>query len=255
MVEVERPLIVLTRPKGRNESIAAELEGRGLRVMVLPALTLDVPGNQLVPSAQVYDLVVFVSRQAVAAYFGQVDGSWPVDTRAAAVGQATAQALREHVPDEQVLAPTVSSAQDSEALLALIDRQGRRFGRVLILRGQHGREWLAEAFERRGAKVTRHALYRRTPAQWAREQYQEAFSGKPSIMLLTSVESLDAVYQGTLRHGLPWPSALRFVVIHPRIAQRLRSILQECGAPGEPWVKVCVPNESAIFQAILAASR
>lgn len=255
MVEVELPLIVLTRPAGRNESIATALEGQGIRAMILPALKLAVPDDQQAPAPDAYDLLVFVSRQAVAAYFSVAFGPWPRGVGAAAVGQATAQALRQYVPDECILAPAASGAQDSEALLALIDRERQHYGRVLILRGQQGREWLAQAFEHRGATVTRHALYRRTPTQWTREQYHEAFSGKPSVMLLTSIESLEAVYQGVLRYGLSWPATLRFVVIHTRIAQRLQSILRESGVAGEPWVKICVPSESAIFQAILTASR
>lgn len=255
MAESELPLIVLTRPAGRNESIAAELIEQGMRVMVLPALELEVPDDQQAPVAAAYDLLVFVSRQAVTAYFDLMRDAWPDGVRAAAVGQATAAALSEHVPEGCILAPAASSAQDSEALLALIDQTQQSFGRVLILRGQQGREWLAREFESRGAAVTRHALYRRTPTQWTREQYEEVFSARPGVMLLTSLESLEAVHQGTLRYGLSWPSALRFVVIHARIAQRLQTILRESGAAGEPWVKICVPNESAIFQAILAASR
>ncbi|MBV6271667.1 uroporphyrinogen-III synthase [Alcaligenaceae bacterium CGII-47] len=255
MLEPGSPLIVLTRPAGRNESIAAALANQGLRVMVLPALTLTVRDDQEAPRADAYDLLVFVSRAAVTAYFNQLERPWPEGTRAAAVGQATAQALREVVPDACILAPAASSRQDSEALLALIDQQQQSFDRVLILRGQQGREWLAQAFEGRGATVTRHVLYRRSPRQWTREQYEDVFSGQPGVMLLTSIESLEAIDRGVQHHGLSWPGALRFVVIHVRIAQRLQSILRKSGMQGEPWVKICVPDESAIFQAILAASR
>jgi uroporphyrinogen-III synthase len=255
MVEVELPLIVLTRPEGRNESIAAALKARGMRVMVLPALTLETPDDQLAPAAADYDLVVFVSRQAVTAYFASVGQAWPRGTWAAAVGQATARALREYVPAGQIIVPEASSEQDSEALLAVIDRRNQRFDRVLILRGQNGREWLAEALERGGAQVTRHAMYRRVPARWTRDQYLEVFSGNRGIMLLTSIEGLEAVCGGAARHGLSWPAGWRFVVIHARIARRLQSLMRANGASGEAWVNVCVPDEAAIFQAILAASR
>lgn len=255
MIEPEQPLIILTRPAGRNESLARALTEQGVQVVTLPALALEVPRDQQAPSAHEYDVLVFVSRQAVAAYFELFHGLWPAGVRAAAVGQATAQALREHVPGACILAPAASSTQDSEALLALIDQGCQRFGRVLILRGQHGREWLAREFERRGAMVTRHALYRRTPLLWTREQYEHVFSSRKGVMLLTSIESLDAVHQGVVQYGLSWPGTLRFVVIHARIAQHLQRILQEGGVADEPWVKICAPEEPAIFQAILAASR
>ncbi|MDN5842774.1 MAG: uroporphyrinogen-III synthase [Alcaligenaceae bacterium] len=253
MGKADRPLIVLTRPAGRNEAIAARLRDQGLRVAVWPALALAVC-DAPVPDVSGHDLVVFVSRQAVDAYFSRTRQSWPDGLHAATVGQASAQALRAYLPDEWIIAPSGQSAQDSEALMARLDTLGRAWTRVLILRGARGREWLAQALERRGAAVTRHALYDRTPVQWPCAQVQSLRSGA-CVVLLTSIEGLESIEQSLHGCGESWPDTASFVVIHPRIAQYLQSTLQAAGRADAPSVKICAPDEEAIFQAILAASR
>lgn len=253
MGTADRPLIVLTRPAGRNETIATRLRDQGLRVAVWPALALAACDGP-VPDVRGYDLVVFVSRQAVEAYFGRAAQAWPAGLRAAAVGQATARALRAHLSDESIIAPPGDSAQDSEALMARLDTLGGAWARILILRGLRGREWLAQAFEQRGAVVTRHGLYDRTPVQWPCAQVRALHEG-PCIMLLTSIEGLESVGRSLRGCGQAWPDACSFVVVHARIAQRLRTALRTGGRPAATSVKICAPDEDAIFQAILAASR
>lgn len=246
-------MIVLTRPAGRNEAIAARLRAEGLCVVVWPALALAVCDGP-VPDISGHDLVVFVSSQAVDAYFSRARQPWPDGLCAAAVGQATAQALRAHLPDESVIAPSGQSAQDSEALLARLDELGRVWTRALILRGARGREWLAQTLERRGTVVTRHALYDRTPVQWPCTQVRSLQAGA-CIVLLTSIEGLESIEQSLHGCGESWPGTASFVVIHSRIAERLQSALRAAGRAGAPSVKICAPDEEAIFQAILAASR
>uniref|UniRef100_UPI00333F993D uroporphyrinogen-III synthase n=1 Tax=Castellaniella defragrans TaxID=75697 RepID=UPI00333F993D len=252
------PLAVLTRPAGRNETIARNLQAAGLAVTIAPALvlrTLDGPA----PAPDDYDVLVFVSRQAVERYFAQWSGAWPVATFAAAVGEATARALRQRVPADQVLAPSADGPQDSEALLALIDAHGLRPARALILRGQHGREWLATQLEQRGCRVGRHALYGRDPVRWTQDQCQAAIDARPCILLVSSLEGLEAIAASFSAHGLGWPPVLCAVTIHERIARRLQC-LAEARVPAFERppvldVKICAPDEQAIFQAILAASR
>ncbi len=258
MPEAGAPLAVLTRPAGRNEGIARALEAEGLAVAIAPALvlrSLDEPA----PAPAGYDLLVFVSRQAVERYFAQWAGQWPDGTFAAGVGQATARALRQRVPADRVLAPPADGSQDSEALMALIEARGLRPARALILRGQRGREWLGAQLERRGCEVRRHALYGRDPARWTRAQCQAVIDARPCILLLTSLEGLEAIADSLRVHGLGWPPALRAVAVHERIARRLQCLIEAAPAargPGAtPDVKICAPDEQAIIQAILAASR
>ncbi|MER1968073.1 uroporphyrinogen-III synthase [Castellaniella sp. GW247-6E4] len=254
----DAPLAVLTRPQGRNEVIAQRLRAEGLAVAIAPALVLR-PLEGSVPAPDDYDMLVFVSRQAVERYFAQWTGRWPVATLAAGVGQATAGALRQRVPADRILAPPLDSAQDSEALMALIDARGPLPARALILRGQRGREWLAAQLERRGCEVHRHALYGRDPVRWTRAQCLAAIDARPCILLVSSLEGLAAIADSLGAHGLGWPPALRAVTIHERIARQLQCLIAAWPAARDPCqvpdVKICAPDEQSIFQAILAASR
>ncbi len=101
--------VVLTRPAGRNESLARALRAAGATVIEAPALAIERL-DAAVPEFRAGDLCVFVSRQAVDACFdGRAGAPWPDGVRAAAVGAATARALRAHVPEDLVLEPGASA--------------------------------------------------------------------------------------------------------------------------------------------------
>lgn len=252
------PLAVLTRPAGRNERIAQQLQDQGLAVMVAPALALQ-PLEGPVPAPDDFQLLVFVSRQAVRHYFAHWGGSWPDGTWAAAVGQATAGALCDWVPTAQILAPSAQTTQDSEALMALIRQQGIAPGRALVLRGDRGREWLSTQLGHDGWVVERRALYRRDPVLWTRAQCLDAAAAQPCVLLLSSLDGLRAIAASFQFHHLPWPEALQVVAIHQRIGRQLQYVLDAatpaCASRSLPGVNYCSPDEQAIFQAILAASR
>ena len=262
------PLIVLTRPGGKNGSLALRLNDAGLNTLVLPALVVRPLACRLLefPFPDDFDLIIFVSGSAARFYldlFAQLGSGrrWPVRTLLATVGQASAQPLYDagFIAHTDILhPPSDGQAQDSEALWLLLQPLMRTLKRVLIVRGETGREWLGQQLERAGATVRRHAVYRREPARWTTEQNQRIKAGFESrrllVCLLTSVESVDAVYDNTRAMGVPLLSEqARFVVIHERVAQRLRSLAQALsGNVYQPTVEICPPNDEAIFRTIVS---
>src|SRR5690606_34603163 len=122
-----------------------------------------------VPAPDAFDLVVFVSGNAVRFYGQQlacIDSAvrWPSTVPAATVGLGSARAVRESFgPAVRVIHPPADApAFDSEALWAEMERRGEAPARVLIVRGGdgaggQGRNWLAGQFSRSGAEVTLHA--------------------------------------------------------------------------------------------------
>jgi uroporphyrinogen-III synthase len=157
--------VVLTRPRAQSAALAALLEAEGARVLCCPSLEI-VPVTPRGESAAVLaglsraDWALFVSANAVehglaAARRG---GPWPASVRVAAVGQATAQALRE-AGFTDVLAP--SGRSDSEALLALPQLQAVDGAPMIVFRGVGGREHLRQVLESRGARVGYVECYRR----------------------------------------------------------------------------------------------
>ena len=156
---------VLTRPTGRNESLAQQLAQSGWQVQIAPALrirTRVLPETEQPPIPGDFDVVVFVSAPAVTGYLAQLGGvcHWPAHTLAACVGVATAHAIAQaFAADVRVISPDACSNQDSEALWTLLMKLADKPRRVLIVRGQDGRDWLAAQCAKEGITVTLHAAY------------------------------------------------------------------------------------------------
>jgi len=256
------PFVVLTRPVGKNELLAQRLEQQGIEALLLPALAiqpLPLAPNGL-PSPDEFDLVVFVSGNAVRFYLdgwtkGDAQSRWPRRTVAATVGRSSASQLMRSQAMEgaTIVHPSRHVPQDSESLWATLQPFLPTIKRVLIVRGQTGREWLGSQFEAHGAQVTRLAVYERVPAAWPSEQLSalqhHVHRGRQGVYLLTSTESVSAFHAKMAEQGLQdhWSTA-RFVVIHPRVARRLQQVLTTL--PGQSLtdgISLCQPDDDAIF--------
>jgi len=198
-----------------------------------------------------FDLAVLVSPQAVRATAALLDGRWPAATAIAAVGAGTRAVLRE-LPGADaatVLAPADDDFRNSgsEALWPLLT--ARRPRRVLLLRAQSGRDWLAQRLAETGAEVRALAVYTRQPPAVDGELRQRldrlaaAADGLASVV--SSSDAVDAL--GGLFAGQPQVlAALRqgaALASHPRIAERLRAV-------GYAQVVVCPPEAAAIVAAL-----
>src|SRR5690606_15818411 len=257
-------LVVLTRPASRNEGLAALLRDDGFDVACLPALALETvvhaPEQMMWPDG--FDLVVFVSSHAAQSYLDCLQrwrpgSTWPAHVNVATVGYASARPIYQfgQVPIQHIFHPSPDQNQDSEALWEVLAPVLPRLKRVLIVRGQAGREWLGEQFECHGIDVSRLSLYRRVPAVWHENQAAVLARALPSeqatVFLLTSSESVDAVYANIQRLGTAshWAQC-RFIVIHERMAARLQTVLRASGVNTRHPIQHCAPNDDAIRRAV-----
>jgi uroporphyrinogen-III synthase len=158
--------VVVTRPRRAAEPLAARLAAAGACPWVFPALEIeDVPPDAaleaLLRDIGRFDLAIFVSANAVEkgmAAVRRAGARWPAGLRVAAVGEATAEALR-----NSGMAAVISPSQrhDSEALLALPQLRDVKGQNIIVFRGEGGRERLREGLEERGASVVYAQCYRR----------------------------------------------------------------------------------------------
>ena len=156
--------VLLTRPAEESLALAGTLAGAGIFSSSLPLLDIEplpVTPEQLAVLRDLgrYCAVIVVSKPAARLAVRQLDRAW---SRLPwfSVGAATAQVLAEHGLNVHY-PPT---GDDSEALLqlpALREAIARPDARVLILRGEGGRELLAERLRASGASVDYLELYRR----------------------------------------------------------------------------------------------
>jgi uroporphyrinogen-III synthase len=159
--------ILVTRPQAQAARLVALIEAEGGEALRFPTLAILPPrdpgkaARALSPAGLTgCDLAVFVSPTSVAAAFDIMGGPWPAHLPVAAVGAGTARALAARGVDE-VIAP--GRGADSEALAALPRLQELAGRRVLIVRGEGGREWLGDTLASRGARVDYAECYRRAP--------------------------------------------------------------------------------------------
>ncbi len=161
--------VVLTRPRAAAEATARPLEAEGARVFIFPALGIEpiastVALEALAARLPTFDLAIFVSANAVEHGLALTSraGSWPRRLAVAAIGEATAQALR-NSGIEDVISPP--ERHDSEGLLALAQLQPVKGQNVIVFRGEGGRERIKETLEERGARVEYAECYRRVKPQ------------------------------------------------------------------------------------------
>lgn len=157
--------VVVTRPRSAGEPLAAALTREGARTWLFPALAIeDVEPTEglrtLLSGISRFDMAIFVSANAVEKGLAMARrfAPWPGSIGVAAIGQATAQALRNSGLANVISPP---DRHDSEGLLALAQLQDVRGRNIIVFRGEGGRERLKESLEERGAAVTYAECYRR----------------------------------------------------------------------------------------------
>ncbi|MGO4380904.1 uroporphyrinogen-III synthase [Pseudoduganella sp. RAF19] len=222
--------VVITRPLAQAEPLAARVRALGRTVEILPLLEISALPDQAPLRAALadltpYALIAFVSPNAIDAAFAYI-AKWPQGLRAAVVGEGSRVALLAHgVPAEAIASPADPAHSDTEHLLQVLDIGALRGARVLIVRGESGRELMADSFRTAGAEVTLLPAYRRgvpqLDAQLA-ERLARLLDGQ-NDWLITSSEALRGLAQ--LAEQLDGPATVaklqqqHLIVPHARIAE------------------------------------
>jgi uroporphyrinogen-III synthase len=207
--------ILVTRPLELARGLAELIAHAGGEALIYPAIEILDPrdpqsARALLARASEFDLAVFVSPSAVRKALELHAGPWPA--RLAAVGEGTRLALEERGMRD-IIAP--EGRADSEALLALPELQRMQGLRVLIVRGEGGRELLGETLAARGARVEIAECYRRAPPS------APPPPGALDAACVSSAEALDNLVAAVGRERL---RALPVLVPHARVEQHAREL-------------------------------
>ncbi len=249
------PIAVLTRPAGRNTDVMHALVRRGWIVHECPALEIHSAAIALdhdIPDPKHFDLVVFVSRAAVTGFTTQLGQNfvWPSGVRVACMGPTTALAIERAWPMvPNILYPDAEKSRDSEALWPLLQAQTTPLRKVLIVRGQDGRDWLSDKLNSRGVEVLTHQAYERVRADWSAETVARfrAWAGASTqvVWLLTSGHGITSVGLQLQSLGLlDWFRSGQFVLTHERLVQTLTKVVG--GDPAALQVHLCQPEDPKI---------
>lgn len=221
--------LLLTRPVEESAALESELEAAGIFSCSLPLLAirplaLAVEQRALIAHLDRYCAVIVVSKPAARLGLELVSQYWPQAPAQKwfSVGAATAQILTDYGLD--VSYP--QSGDDSEALLAMPEFHqavGGDHPRALILRGEGGREMLAERLRGLGAKVDYLELYRRElPSYPPQTLIQRVKEERLNGLVVSSGQGFEHLHQ-LAGHDWPQLACLSLFVPSPRVAEMARN--------------------------------
>ena len=217
--------IVVTRPQHQAIGLSELIRAAGGVPVWFPTIEIEPLADCTALDAALarlgtFDLAVFVSANAVISAWPHLPGAWPENLTAGATGPGTAAALAERgvariaTPPEQF---------DSEGLLAELERSGASPKQVLIVKGEGGRDWLAETLRARGAAVESVAAYRRAAGRADPRIIGDLVrANQLGGVVVSSSEGADHLFGMLGANALAWLNAAPVFVPHARIAAHLR---------------------------------
>jgi uroporphyrinogen-III synthase len=231
--------VVITRPRQQAEPLARAVAALGRTPVLLPLLEIsplpdDSELRTVLAGLDAYALVAFVSPNAIEAAFAHI-GRWPQGVDIAVVGEGSRAALAKHgvsAGSVRIHCPQDPAHSDSEHLLQVLDLARLAGRRVLVVRGEGGRELMPDALRGAGATVETVAAYRRTVPAMTPELATRlrGLLLEPNDWIITSSEALRGLVSlvdqldtasGDLHQQL---SRQRLIVPHARIHETARGL-------------------------------
>ena len=265
--------IVVTRPSGQSrqliEILSKSIEHSGVakrslpEIVALPLLTIvpkteDQLADHIATSLKDADLAIFVSPNAIECVMRLLERDWQTFSKKiipiGVMGGSSKLALQNHgIGQEQsptpVLIPQNIEKWDSEGLWQELQALGWNWSgkKIIIFKGEGGREWLADTLTKAGATVEAISTYTRVPLDLDNPAWHliHEMDFSKSLWLLTSSEAvryLGQVVKDQFPQGLQSASAL---CPHHNIADAAEII-------GFGEVFTTEPGDEALIKASLA---
>lgn len=259
---------MITRPLGQSQHLSKMLEhslgSKGMGSSELPKI-ISLPLLNIVPKVDISlrsqiqaglkgaDLIIFVSPNAVECTLNLLDLPWQEmlnrNIPIGVMGGSSQAALKQHgigtqVGMSNIILPRDHARWDSEGLWSELQQLNWDWStkKIVIFKGEGGRDWLANTLKNAGAKVEAISVYSRTlldfkdPAWLAIQEID--FS--QSLWLLTSSEAVRHLGMAKL----PVQTAMA-ICPHHRISDAAEQI-------GFGEVFTCEPGDAALIDATQA---
>ena len=242
--------VVITRPTHQSQNLCKRIENSGGVAIRFPVLEILDPVDSgplldLIDQLNSFDLAIFISPNAVHKVLNLLKPrqKWPETVQIAAIGAKSAQAL-----EQLGLKVDIHPGRrfDSEALLESDQLQNMNNQRVIIFRGDGGRELLGDTLKARGAEVTYANAYRREKPSTDNGALLYHWSrGEVDVILVTSVEGLHNLFDMVGKLGQMWLRKTPIISGSTRIA----NATLELGHKLQPIIATD-PSDEAMFDAL-----
>jgi uroporphyrinogen-III synthase len=243
--------VLVTRPTHQADSLCQLLISNGAAAVRFPLLEILDPDNsdelvRCVAHLDEYDWAIFVSINAVQRAVPAIleKRGWPEKIRIAVIGKSSAAALQtfglsaDACPESQF---------DSEGLLNLPVMQQVTGSRVVIFRGDGGRELLAKRLRARGAIVEYVECYRRVkPVINSLNSDELGKISNVDVALINSADSLKNLLE--LFSGRSLADLLKVQLLV--VSKRLVESVQQAGFVKPPLIADNA-TDNAVLEALL----
>ncbi len=201
MLPLKNSIVLVTRPGSRGAELVSQLSAVGAETHSANILEIQLQADSAemrsaLSEIQTSTILVFVSVHAVNALEQALilnRQTLPAGVRIAAVGEATAGALKKL---DMAVAFSPLEEMNSEGLIACFKDISLSNQKVILFRGQTGRTLLSETFRERGATVIEIESYSR---RYQQQDFGPVLSGftadKQRTVIVTSVELLEGLVQ------------------------------------------------------------
>ena len=248
--------VLVTRPTHQAQALCTLLQQQGATPVPLPLLDIQAITEtspqfhtlkQQILDLDLFQHVIFISPNAADFGGNWIDSYWPqlpVGINWYAIGQKTAT----HLDHFGIHAFKSSTGYDSEALLSYPALQQIKDDKVLIMRGEGGRETLADELRARGAEVSYAELYRRCQPEYEATVLEQAFTPLPDAILISSGEGLKNLWALLQPYNLIKARLLRhcdFIVP----SERVKDIASQAGLTR--ITTAAGPDDHAMVDALL----
>jgi len=241
--------VLVTRPLPQAANLAQLIEAAGGKSILFPVLEiLDATDtaqiNAMIDRLDEFDIAIFISPNAVNKAMNLIRArrDLPAGLKMAAVGRGSGRELK-RCGILEIIAPTTQF--DSEHLLALPEMQQVSGKRIIIFRGEGGRELLGDTLVTRGAQVAYAECYRRQkPSTDAADLLRSWARGEVHAVSVTSTESLRNLFDMVGKLGREWLKKTPVFVPHERIAEAAREL-------GATQVSVTAAGDEGCVQGLI----
>ena len=207
--------VLLIRSFRGDDELVRQLDDALINVFCIPITRIeeieqDQRNKTIIFDFDHFDIAIFVSVNAARIGLSLLEKYWPMFPQHVvffAIGAQTAACIRDH--NLEVIVPLTETTEGLLSLRGLRDVGSKR---IVIFRGEGGREKLACELAKRGAQVTYYELYRRVTDE---DNLKNALKVLPSVDCLVAHSSASLALLGRPSNLIA--SNLRVVVPSDRV--------------------------------------
>jgi uroporphyrinogen-III synthase len=217
--------VLITRPEKAGRALAQQLKSTGIDAWCHPLFEYQVLADKVTTQNLIekypLGLLIFVSVASVEFAHSTFNLSYWQQKTIIAVGNATKAALKRF--GINAITPEFHT---SEGLLTLnaLDEKNINHQDIIIVRGDGGREHLAEQLSLRGANVHYLESYKKSWLSVTQNPVEEWKNKQINCIVVTSNTLLESIIHLINNSDVDWKNTCLWIVASTRIAERAKQL-------------------------------